>query len=240
MGYLDGSIPAPTEYVALITGVDAEQLPNPTYLQWCDQDQQLLSGLLSSLSEDIIVDVVSAKTSKEAWDILERMYSSATRARIIQVRVELAMTKKRDLSATDYFRKIKGLATEMAAAGSPLRDEEVIAYLLAGFGPDYDNFVTSMTTKTERLTLDDVYAYLMAYEARKHQHQTEMQLHLGASANYAGRGGRGDRGRDRGWTGPPFPHPPDGRTNGRGDRRGSSSRPPCQICGRGNHTTIKC
>jgi hypothetical protein len=27
MGYLDGSIPAPTEYVASTTGADAEQLP---------------------------------------------------------------------------------------------------------------------------------------------------------------------------------------------------------------------
>jgi hypothetical protein len=32
MGYLDGSIPAPTEYVASTTGADAEQLPMGTLM----------------------------------------------------------------------------------------------------------------------------------------------------------------------------------------------------------------
>lgn len=108
------------------------------------------------MTEDILQDVVSATTAQEAWDTLQHMFSSSTRARSVQVRVELATTKKRDLSAVDYFRKIKTMASEFAAADAPLRDEEVIAYLLAGLGPTYDPFVTSMTTKSEALTLDEL------------------------------------------------------------------------------------
>ena len=103
----------------------------------------------------------AATTSKEAWDTLQRMFSSSTRARTTQIRVELATSKKRDQSAVNYFCKIKELATELAAADSALQDDDVIAYLLAGLGPDYDPFVTSMTTKSETLTLDDVFAHLM-------------------------------------------------------------------------------
>ena len=68
------------------------------------------------MSEEILHDVVAATTSKEAWDTLQRMFSSSTRARTIQICVELATSKKRDLSAASYFCKIKGLA----AAGSAL------------------------------------------------------------------------------------------------------------------------
>lgn len=50
-----------------------------------------------------------------------------------------------DLSAADYFRKMKGLANELSSIGAPLRDDEVIAYILSGLGPDYDSYVTSMT-----------------------------------------------------------------------------------------------
>ncbi|GJM95271.1 hypothetical protein PR202_ga11983 [Eleusine coracana subsp. coracana] len=164
MGYLDGSIIALAKYVAASTVAGAQQVPNPAYTTWYDQDQQVLSGLVSSISEQILVDVVSATTSKEAWDILQGMYSSATCARLVQIHIELDTTKKRDLLLAT---EIKGLATEMSAAGFPLRDNEVITYLLAGFGPDYDSSVTSMTTKTEPLTLDDVYAQLMAYESRQ-------------------------------------------------------------------------
>ena len=60
-----------------------------------------------------------------------------------------------------------------------------------------------MTTKSEALTLDDVFAYLMAFKARQLQHQVELQLNSGSSANYASRGGqqknRGRRDRGGGW-----------------------------------------
>jgi hypothetical protein len=156
--------------------------------------------------------------------------------------VELATAKKCDLSAADFFRKITGLASELAAADAPLRDEEVLAYLLAGLPADYDPFVTSITTKSEPLSLDDVFSYLVAFEARQLHHLADLQLNHDASANYAGRGGGGDRGRgDRGCGGPSRGGtPPRGGTPFRGNRRGKGPRPLCQICGKLGHTAIKC
>ena len=153
------------------------------------------------MSEEILCDVVATTTSMEAWDTLQRMFSSSTRARTIQIHVELAMSKKHDLSVAHYFHKIKGMATELATAGSALWDDDMIAYLLAGLGPDYDPFVTLMTTKSEVLTLDDVFAHLMAFEIYQIQHhQAELQLNPGSSINDASRGGQQkNRGhRDRG------------------------------------------
>jgi hypothetical protein len=145
--------------------------------------------------------VITATSSKEVWDSLQRKFSSSTRARTVQIRVELATAKKRDMMAADYYRKITGLANELAAANATLTDDEVLSYLLSGLPAEYDPFVTSMTTKTDPITLDDVYAHLMAFEARQLQHQAELQLNAGALANYAGRGDHGDRGRDRSYRG---------------------------------------
>lgn len=189
IGYIDGSITKPSKLVPSSNANGAEQIPNPAYDQWYDQDQQLLSGLLSSMSEDILLVVVAASTAKEAWDTLTTMFSSVVRARSVQVRIDLATAKKRDLSATDYFRKIKGYAYELAAADSPLRADEIIAYILASLSSEYDSFVTSMTTKTEPLSLDDVYTYLLAFENRQLQNQSETRLNIGASTNLASRGG---------------------------------------------------
>jgi hypothetical protein len=36
-------------------------VPNPAYDHWHDQDQLLLSSLLSYMTEDILCDVVTAK-----------------------------------------------------------------------------------------------------------------------------------------------------------------------------------
>ena len=78
MGYLDGTIVAPAKLV-------------PSSIAAHDQDQHVLSCLLSSMFEEILHDVVVATTSKEAWDTLQWMFSSSTRARAVQIRVELAI-----------------------------------------------------------------------------------------------------------------------------------------------------
>jgi hypothetical protein len=190
IGYLDGTISTPAKTTASSMAANTEQVPNPAYEGWQDQDQQLLSGLLSSMTEDILRDVVSAKMAKEVWDSLQKKFSSSMSARTVQIRVELATAKKHTSSVEDYFHKITGLAAELAAADAPLRDDEVIACLLDGLDPESGPFVTSVTTKTEALSLDDVYAYLMAFEAWLLQHHTELQLPNNVSSvNYARRGG---------------------------------------------------
>jgi hypothetical protein len=65
----------------------------------------------------------------------------------------------------------------------------VLAYLLVGLGPDYDPFVTSITTRDEALTLDVVYAHLMVFEAHQLHHQATLQFNTNAVAHYASRGG---------------------------------------------------
>jgi hypothetical protein len=115
LGHLDGSSPAPPMQVAASTATGAEQISNPDYEKWYDADQQLLSGLLSSMTEDVLRDVVSANSAKEAWDSLQKRFASSTRARMVQIRVELATCKKRDMMAANFFHKIRGLATDLAA-----------------------------------------------------------------------------------------------------------------------------
>jgi hypothetical protein len=169
------------------TQTDAELVPNPAYEQWYNTDQHLLSGLLSSMIEEMLHDVLDAKTSKEVWDSIRMKFSSSTRAHTVQLRVELANVKKGDLSAADNFRKVKNLASEVAAADAALRDEDVLAYLLTGLPSNYDSFVTSITTK-DSVSLDDVYTHLVTFEAHQLRHHTNLQLQMGSSANYASRG----------------------------------------------------
>jgi hypothetical protein len=147
MAYFDGTLPAPAKMITSSMEVGAEHVAKPAYARWYNQDQQLLSRLLSSITEDVLQDVVTATTPKEAWDTLHQMFSSSIQARIVHIRVELVMTKKHGLMAVYYYRKIIGLANELATANAPMKDDEVIAYHLAVFLAEYNSFVTSMTTK---------------------------------------------------------------------------------------------
>jgi hypothetical protein len=130
--------------------------------------------------------------------------------------------------------------------------------------------VTSLTTRNDELTLDEVYAHLLSFEHRHDLHDAETTLATGGqhSANYSGRqqgsgrlanpngggnqgGGRGNqggqgggRGRGQGRGNGGRGAPPQGRGNGgQGQQQGlggNGTRPVCQICFKVGHSAIRC
>jgi hypothetical protein len=77
----------------------------------------------------------------------------------MQVHYQLATLKKGDSTVTEYFQKFKSLA----AAGQPLNDFELVSFLLAGLGSEFDPFVTSVTTRVDPLSLEELYAHLLKH-----------------------------------------------------------------------------
>jgi hypothetical protein len=189
LGHIDGSLIVPAETISTTVGEGQDshtvETVNPDFATWYIRDQTVLGGILATVTEDILAHAMSAPTLREAWTILEMMFASRTRARAIQTRAQLAVAKKKGMPAVDYFRHMKTLA----AIGQPLREEEVIAYILAGLGPDYDSLITTLTVKSDELTLDEVYAHLLAYEHCHDLHDSDYGLGGGASANFSRRGG---------------------------------------------------
>lgn len=82
-------------------------VPNLEYATWYQQDQFVLSALLSSLTEEILSHVIFMSTSREVWLALKAMFSSRSRARTMQISLQLSTLQKKDLSVTDYFLKVK-------------------------------------------------------------------------------------------------------------------------------------
>ncbi|KAJ0092244.1 hypothetical protein Patl1_26491 [Pistacia atlantica] len=70
-----------------------------------------------------------------------------------------------------YFLFIKKLTDELAVAGQPMSCEDVITYVLAGLGHEYDSFVASILARTGKVIMEDIYSLLLATEARLSRHQ---------------------------------------------------------------------
>ena len=143
-----------------------DSIENPEFLTWVQQDQLIMSTLLSSLTEGVLTQVVGCTTSRDLWMALERMFTSQSQARIMQIHYQLATAKKGGSSISDYFQKFKGLADTLAAAGQPLNDFEIVSYLLAGLGPEYDPFVMSVTTCVDPFSFDEPYGHLLEHKNR--------------------------------------------------------------------------
>ena len=149
-GCLDGSVPPPAKEVDVKVGDKTVKGVNPEYSRWVALDQQVLSYLRTTMTRDVMLQVSTAKTSAELWAAVEEIFSSQTRARSINTRIALATLKKGNLSAPDYVGKMKTLADEMAAAGKPISDEELVGYILIiSLDAEYNPLVSAVLTKVE-------------------------------------------------------------------------------------------
>jgi hypothetical protein len=101
-------------------------IDNREHEDWGAADQQVLSFLLASVTKEIMVRVTTAKTAAGAWKILEEQLASHTRARAVNVRMALATTRKGTSSVAEYLAKMQALGNNMAAAGKPLDDEDLV------------------------------------------------------------------------------------------------------------------
>lgn len=152
----------------------------------------------------------------------------------MQIRMQLTNLHKNEMSMVDYFQKTKVLTDTLASIGKPLRDEEIICYILAGLGLDYDTLVASVTTRADAMIVSDLYPHLLSFELRV-EHENSL-LQTGSSANnvtlsnnnpsHNNRDGRRFR-RGR------------GRNSGRG-LEGSGNKPTCQVCGKVGHNALWC
>jgi hypothetical protein len=104
------------------------------------------------------------------------------------------------LSIAEYVNKMRSLTDEMAIAGRVIEEEELVEYILAGLGQEYDPIMSVVITKTEPVPINELYSQLLAYETRRDM----MNGHegRGSSVNSAshgrGRSGRGGFGRGGG------------------------------------------
>jgi hypothetical protein len=152
-GYVDGSLPCPPP-------------SHPAYHTWVAQDQAILSAIQSSLTPSVSSLVLFATTSRDAWMALHTSFASQSQARAHAIRTELAETKLCDLSITDYFNKMTGLADTLASIGQPLRSEDFTTYILNGLDEDYDNLVENINGRDTPLQPHELYSRLLGREQR--------------------------------------------------------------------------
>jgi hypothetical protein len=250
--YIDGTTAAPPQYIPSPTS-SIILIPNPAFASWFEIDQLLLSVLVSTISETLVPSLVGRSSSHDVWLTLEKMFSSQSRARIMQTRYHLATLKKGNMSIPNYFQKAKSYANLLASIGQLINDNDLITQILAGLPSDYNDLVTSINTRLEDMQIDELFGHLLTHELRLEQQATIPDLRIpmanlaaktfnptpqGRQYQYSSnRGSNGSHGRGR-----------NNYSRGRGNGGSSSSlansnnssRPPCQICFKVGHTASAC
>ncbi|CAD6254552.1 unnamed protein product [Miscanthus lutarioriparius] len=171
LGILDGTIPEPRQVLEAEVDGKKKEIPNPSMTHgWKKINDYSATGEFG-------------------------LQGGQSRARITNLRMQLATTKKGSLTTSDYFNKMQNIKDELALAGVVINDDEVVAHLLNGLDYDYHPFVSSMMGRSGDLSLSELYSLLMEYDLWLEMYQGTDQFQ--SSANMASRG-RGSRSRSGG------------------------------------------
>ena len=223
-------------------------LDNPAYRAWHQQDQAILSAILSSLTIEVSGMVMFAASSQDAWTTLESSFTSQSTARSAQIRSLLQTTKKLNSSATVFFNKIKSLSDTLTSIGQPLRPEEFQGFILDGLDEEYDALVEMVLGRDHLMPVRDLFARLLATEQRVENRRSQ---DLGSGSHSANVARMGRPLRSGALSSPPpssvappsrstYVAPPSAGGGGSGGGRGNGNRPVCQLCGEVGHIASTC
>lgn len=104
MGILDGLSIQPAATLRIEKADKAtKEVENPAYTTWIANDQLLLSYLLSSMTREVLVQISSLEHACQVWSEINKMFSSQSRSKILQIRSQLSREKKGDSSAAEFL-----------------------------------------------------------------------------------------------------------------------------------------
>ena len=103
--------------------------------------------LSQNISNSMIWHIQDLESSKEVWDNLERLYTSTTKGRKIQLKNELNnLNKLPSMLVNDFVFKIKDVSDALSSIGSTVGNDNLVAFTLNGLREDnkWKSFITSI------------------------------------------------------------------------------------------------
>ena len=209
-GFVDGTKPSPAT-----THAD--------YNYWVRQDKLILHAILSSVDASIITMLGNVKNSKQAWDVLHKMFASKTRARAMHLKERLTRSSKGSKSVSEYLQGIKMISDELAIINKPIDDDDLVIHALNGLGSEFKEVSAALRTRENAIAFDELHDLLVDHETFLQRDQ-ESTIIPTAQMAYRGK-----------------PHyQKRGPVNNRSDSQGQPNRPICQYCDKTGHTAKVC
>lgn len=107
MGHVDGTCVAPR------AEIDGEL--NPQYITWLRRNQFVLSWIVGSVSESILLQIVGAESALVTWQKLATAYASGSKVQVCVLKGQLHSLRRGNESISTYMERAKSIADQLAA-----------------------------------------------------------------------------------------------------------------------------
>lgn len=154
--YLEGTVEIPPLQIRNSEDVLG---PNSAYILWKLIDSQLLSCLTASLSQTTLPYVLGLTSAQQVWESLSHRYNSLSRNHVQELKTRLySHTKLTTMES--YIDTIKDYAQKLAAAGSPLDENDLIFHTLRGLPKPFNGFKTAIRTRGDTISFAELVTML--------------------------------------------------------------------------------
>jgi len=90
----------------------------------------------------------------------------------MHLRNELFNTKGEGLSITNFVDKVTHIADNLALAGKPVDDDDLVSIIINNIGPIFEATVSSAQARDMPISYDDLVALLLGAELRMRSHSS--------------------------------------------------------------------
>ncbi|PPR97294.1 hypothetical protein GOBAR_AA23372 [Gossypium barbadense] len=142
--FLDISNFSPSKFIVTESG---ESIPNEAYTLFAKQDCALAPWILSTVSPNILPQLVGAKTSAFVWSTLAHLFLYLSITKVMLLYCKLRSHYKGAIFMRYYLSQIKEVCDTLIACDSPISTIEHSATILNSLHRDYNSFVTIITSR---------------------------------------------------------------------------------------------
>lgn len=115
--------------------------------KWQRTDRKALTQIRLRISAPMITYVMSAKTSKDAWDALKMMFDISGPIATVLIRRKLfRYVIEEGADMEEQIRTLRGYQEELIGLGHELKDEDFAYIILTALPDSWDSFVSSLDT----------------------------------------------------------------------------------------------
>lgn len=115
----------------------ARSIINPEHDTWFTIDQQIVSILTTTLTENIARLTIGFDTSKTICNCFEGHFSQKSVVSATNLKMQLLDLNKGNQFVDEYLRHAKSIVDALVSTNKHVLDEDLVIATLHGLGPDY-------------------------------------------------------------------------------------------------------
>lgn len=147
--------------------------------------------------------IASAKTSKEAWDILVKSHEGGEKLKKVKLQTfkrqfELMQMEKSE-KVCDYFTRILTLTNQMKVCGERVSDQMIVEKVMRTFTPNFDYIVAAIEESKDLadMKVEELQASLEAHEQRLADRSSEKEVTQALQSQILSKKGKNWKGKGK-------------------------------------------